>query len=58
MGGPKTSTVEGGGDDAVLALLDARMRRIAEETFRQMALANDVGAVRSKTSAAGSSPVF
>lgn len=38
------------GDD-ILNALDARMKRIAEETFRQMSVPSDVGAVKVKTAA-------
>lgn len=48
MSEAKTSTAAAGGAD-ILALLDARVRRIAEETYR--AMSSDVGAVRVKTAA-------
>jgi hypothetical protein len=43
--------VEGGGDDLILAALDARMRKIAAETFCAMAPPADVGAVKVRTAA-------
>lgn len=46
MSGSKTS--EG---DGLLSALDARMRQIAEETFRRLSLANDAGAVKVKDAA-------
>jgi excisionase family DNA binding protein len=49
MGRVKTLTEAGGGD--LLSLLDARMKRIAAETFRELAVAPDVGAVKVKTAA-------
>lgn len=51
MGGPKASTTEAGGGGDILALLDQRVRQIAEEVFRSLSPTNDVGAVRVKTAA-------
>ena len=48
MGEAKTSA---GGGDSILALLDERMRRVAEEVFRSLSPTNVVGAVRVKTAA-------
>ncbi len=51
MSKANASTIEAGGDDTILAALDARMKRIAVETFRAMAPVSDVGAVKVKTAA-------
>lgn len=42
---------EAGGDDSILAALDSRMGKIAAETFRELAPAHDVGAVKVATAA-------
>jgi len=49
--GESKSSANGAGEGDILALLDARMRQIAEETFRQMTASSDVGAVKVKTAA-------
>ena len=48
MDNVKTSTDEGGESVGILTLLDERVRRIAEETFRTLSGASDVGCVKVK----------
>lgn len=45
------TTFEAGGEDSILAALDERMKRIAEEVVRRHSLAGDVGAVKVATAA-------
>jgi hypothetical protein len=44
-----TSTADGGEGGDILAALDERMRRVAEETFRAMSSAAVVGCVKVRT---------
>lgn len=52
MGGKSATAEPGGEGDSLLAILNQRMRRVAEETFRQLSATNEAGAVKVKTAAA------